>query len=171
MANIEGLEPAFDPFISKSTRAREAYFARFAPEMRRQVKHARLMVTGGFRTARGMADAITHEGVDLIGLARPLCLYPDAPAALLKGERLGFEPWEHRLRLGPGLLGPHSPIKLLRVINGLGSMFWFNEQLLRLGAGQNPDPKMGFFTAFIRTLLRDRRIAQARKQEEALRVV
>ena len=41
MANIEGLEPAFDPFVSKASRDREAYFARFVPEMRKQVSRAR----------------------------------------------------------------------------------------------------------------------------------
>jgi hypothetical protein len=67
------------------------------------------MVTGGFRTAQGMADAIANDGVDLIGLGRPLCLYPDAPASLLNGTLARFLPWEHHLRIGPGLLGPHSP--------------------------------------------------------------
>jgi hypothetical protein len=33
MANIEGLEPVLDPFVSKSKRERESYFARFAPEI------------------------------------------------------------------------------------------------------------------------------------------
>jgi len=70
MANINGVEPVFDPFTSKSTREREAFFARFAPEMRRHVKRAKLMVTGGFRTAQGMADAIVNDGVDLIAELR-----------------------------------------------------------------------------------------------------
>jgi hypothetical protein len=129
MANINGVEPVFDPFTSKSTREREAFFAQFAPEMRRHVKRAKLMVTGGFRTAQGMADAIANDGVDLIGLGRPLCLYPDAPASLLNGTLSRFVPWEHRLRIGPGLLGPHSPITIIKAINGFGSMTWFNEQL------------------------------------------
>jgi hypothetical protein len=119
------------------------------------------MVTGGFRSARGMADAIAHDGVDLIGLGRPLCLNPDAPAALLRGEPVSLEQPEGRLRLGPGLLGPRSPIKLLRAINGLGSMTWYNEQIIRLGAGQEPDPEMRFLPAFISMQRRDRRMAQA----------
>ena len=164
MANIEGLEPAFDPFVSKASRDREAYFARFAPEMRRHLKRAKLMVTGGFRTARGMADAIANDGVDLIGLGRPLCLDPDAPAALLRGESVSLEQPENRLRLGPGLLGPRSPIKLLRAINGLGSMTWYNEQIIRLGAGEKSDPEMRFLPAFIRMQKRDKRMAAALDQ-------
>jgi len=79
MANLEGIDAVYDPTISKSTPEREAFFARFAPEIRRHVKRAKLMVTGGFRSLKGMAEAITEDGVDLIGLSRPLCLYPDAP--------------------------------------------------------------------------------------------
>jgi 2,4-dienoyl-CoA reductase-like NADH-dependent reductase (Old Yellow Enzyme family) len=161
MANIEGVEPAFDPFVSKASRDREAYFARFAPEMRKHLKRTKLMVTGGFRTARGMADAIANDGVDLIGLGRPLCLDPNAPAALLRGVPVNLLQPEARLRLGSGLLGPQSPIKLLRAINGLGSMTWYNEQLIRLGAGLDPDPKMKFLPAFIRMQTRDKRMARA----------
>lgn len=159
MANIAGIEPAFDPFVSKASRDREAYFARFAPEMRRHLKRAKLMVTGGFRTVQGMADAITNDGVDVIGLGRPLCLYPEAPAALLKGKPVSLEQPESRLRLGPGLLGPRSPIKLLRAINGLGSMTWYNEQIIRLGAGLKPNPMMKFLPAFISMQKRDKRMA------------
>jgi hypothetical protein len=165
MANIEGVEPAFDPFVSKASRDREAYFARFAPEMRRHLKRAKLMITGGFRTARGMADAITNDGVDLIGLARPLCLYPEAPAALLKGEPASLQQPEGKLRLGPGLLGPQSPIKLLRAIYGLGSVTWYNEQIIRLGASLRPDPMMKFLPAFVSMQKRDKRMARGLDQE------
>jgi 2,4-dienoyl-CoA reductase-like NADH-dependent reductase (Old Yellow Enzyme family) len=122
MANIEGLEPAHDPFVSQASRNPEAYFARFAPEMRQRLKRAKLMVTGGFRTAQGMVDAIANDGIDMIALGRPLALDPAAPAALLQGEPVNLTQPDDRLRLGSGLLGPRSPIKLLRAINGLGSM-------------------------------------------------
>jgi 2,4-dienoyl-CoA reductase-like NADH-dependent reductase (Old Yellow Enzyme family) len=160
MANIQGLEPVFDPTLTKSTREREAFFARFAPEIRRHVKRAKLMVTGGFRTAQGMADAITHDGVDLIGIGRPLCVYPDAPAALLNGTLSGFESVEHHLRIGPGLLGPQSAITMIKAINGLGAMTWYNEQQLRMAEGLAPDPKMNFFMAFLRAYSRESRVAR-----------
>jgi hypothetical protein len=129
--------------------------------MRRNIKRAKLMVTGGFRTAQGMADAIATGGVDLIGLSRPLCLDPDAPAAVLRGTLTSLAAKENELRLGPSLLGPHSSIKLIWAINGLGSMTWFNAQMIRMSQGLPPDPKMGFIPAFIRMQMLDRRMARA----------
>jgi 2,4-dienoyl-CoA reductase-like NADH-dependent reductase (Old Yellow Enzyme family) len=161
MANIDGLEPAHDPFVSKASRNREAYFARFAPEMRQRLQRAKLMVTGGFRTSQGMVDAIANDGIDMIALGRPLALDPAAPASLLRGDPVNRAQPEHRLRLGPGLLGPKSPIKLVRAINGVGSMGWYNEQIIRLSAGLPPAPRMKFLPAFISMQKRDKRLAAA----------
>lgn len=158
MSNIAGTEERVEPTLSRASRDRESYFARFAPEIRARLKRTRLMVTGGFRTARGMADAIAQDGVDMVGLGRPLCLDPDAPSALLAGADLKLKQPE-TLRLGPGLLGPKSPVKLLRAINGLGSVTWYNEQILRLAAGGRPDPKLPFLPAFLRSQARDKHMA------------
>ena len=147
------------PLVSKASLARESYFASFGPEMRKHLKHAKMMVTGGFRSAQGMADAIANDGFAVVGLARPLCLAPDAPAALLRGDRVDLV--QPDLRFGPGLLGPKSPIKLLRTLTGAGSATWYNEQIMRLVAGHEPDPKLGFFGAFVSTQRRDARMARA----------
>ena len=47
-----------------STKQREAYFLDFAAQMRRTVATP-LMVTGGFRTLSGMAEAIGKDGISL----------------------------------------------------------------------------------------------------------
>lgn len=160
MTNMEGAgAPAHDPYSSKASRARESYFARFGPEMRKHLKRAKLMVTGGFCTAEGMASAITHDGFDLVGLARPLCLAPEAPAALLRGEAVSLSLPELRFGLGP--LGPKSPIKLIRTLTSAGGATWYNEQIMRLVAGKRPDPKLGFMRAFISAQRRDSRMARA----------
>jgi hypothetical protein len=65
------------------------------------------------------------------------------------------------LRFGPGLFGPKSPIKLIRTLTGAGSATWYNEQIMRLVAGRDPDPKLGFFGAFVSTQRRDARMAKA----------
>lgn len=147
------------PMVSKASQARESYFASFGPEMRKHLKQAKMMVTGGFRTAQGMADAIANDGFDLIGLARPLCVAPDAPAALLRGDPVDLT--QPDLRFGPGLFGPKSSIKLIRTLTSAGSATWYNEQIMRLVAGHDPDPKLGFLGAFVSSQRRDARMAKA----------
>ena len=62
-----------------STNRREAYFLDFVPRLR-DATDVPLMVTGGFRSRDAMEQAVTEDGVDMIGLARPTILDPDAPA-------------------------------------------------------------------------------------------
>lgn len=131
----------------ESTIAREAYFLEYAKDIRAAVKMP-LMVTGGFRTVAGMNAALGSGTMDVVGIARPLCVDPAIPARLLSGEAKETPAYEKTLRLGPGILGPHSPINLLKALNGWGQQGWFCLQLLRMGEGKNPDPKMGVFSAF-----------------------
>lgn len=43
------------------------------------------MVTGGFRSLEGMSNAI-KSGIELVGVARPLCIYPDFPNQMFAGK-------------------------------------------------------------------------------------
>jgi len=131
----------------ESTIAREAYFLEYAKDIRAAVKMP-LMVTGGFRTVAGMNAALASGTMDLVGIARPLCVDPAIPGKLLSGAAAETPAYEKTLRLGPGILGPHSPINMLKALNGWGQQGWFCLQILRMGEGKNPDPKMGVFTAF-----------------------
>lgn len=131
----------------ESTIAREAYFLEYAKDIRAAVKMP-LMVTGGFRTVAGMNAALGSGTMDVVGIARPLCVDPAIPAKLLSGAAKETPAYEKTLRLGPGILGPHSPINLLKALNGWGQQGWFCLQLLRMGEGKDPDPKMGVFSAF-----------------------
>jgi 2,4-dienoyl-CoA reductase-like NADH-dependent reductase (Old Yellow Enzyme family) len=149
MMKLEGAEPTFDPTITDSTRAREAYFQKFAPEIRKHIKRAKLMVTGGFRTAAGMQAAIAQDGVDLIGLGRPLCVDPAAPGKLLRGEIAALDRWEDQLRVGPGWLGPKSPFMLVKAINGFGAQSWYYEQLWHIAESGQANPKLGLLAALV----------------------
>ncbi len=110
-----------------STRAREAYFLAFAEKARAAVDTP-LVVTGGFRTARAMAQAIESGAVDMVGLARILAIEPDAPQRLLAGQ-----PTVHQVK--PITTG-------LRVIDRLGllEISWYTGQLRRIGRGEAPRP-------------------------------
>ncbi len=145
---IEGLEPVFEEQVRASTRAREAYFFDYAVAARRLARMP-LMVTGGFRTRAGMDEALSGGEVDLVGLGRPLCVDPDFPARILAGEIAAAPEVERRLRFGPGMLGPHSPIKLMKVLNGFAKIGWYYEQIYRLADGQDPDLALGGLRALL----------------------
>lgn len=148
MMGMDGMEKADTKGLPASTAAREAYFLDFAVEMRKRVTMP-LMVTGGFRTAAGMARAVSEDGVALVGLGRPLCVDPLGPQKLLAGAP-SLDRWEDRLRIGPGIFGPKSPIALVKAINGFGATYWYYQQLRRMAVGQAPDEKLGVLKALSR---------------------
>ncbi len=132
--------PAMTGLMKESTRQREAYFLEFAEKARDAVK-VPLMLTGGFRTLGGMAEAIASGAVDFVGLARPLALEVDLPARLLRGE----EP-RHQVR----------PIRTgIRLIDSSGLMetAWYSRQLRRIGSGRNPKPNESGLGAFAAGLI------------------
>lgn len=94
---------------------REAFFIEFAKVIRQDFPNIPLVVTGGFRTRRGMKLAISSGDCDLVGLARPAALNPMIPKdiifnaeipesnAILKTPQIA-PPWYTKL-LGVQLLG------------------------------------------------------------------
>ncbi|RCN41703.1 oxidoreductase, FAD/FMN-binding protein [Ancylostoma caninum] len=69
----------------ESTRRREAFFIEFAEKIRPVFIETVVYVTGGFRTAKGMVDAIRSGATDGIGLGRPITAEPDLPRKILIG--------------------------------------------------------------------------------------
>lgn len=117
----------FNQNIKESTRKREAYFLEFAEKARAAVKTP-LVVTGGFRTAEGMAQAIESGAVDMVGLARILAIEPNVPQRLLAGK---------------AALHQVKPIKTgIKAIDKLGllEVSWYTGQLKRIGHGKPPKP-------------------------------
>lgn len=114
--------------VKESTRLREAYFLDFAEKARAAVAIP-LAVTGGFRSAGGMAQAIQSGAVDMVGLARLLAMEPDAPNKLLAGEAPSYH-------VKPIITGIKAIDKL-----GLLEISWYTGQLKRMGRGQAPWPK------------------------------
>lgn len=124
------------PPARASTRAREAYFLDFARLMM-QGRTPPLMVTGGFRSAAAMIEAV-EAGVAVVGIARPICAELDGPAGLLAGDRGELARFEMRLlaeppappppEAGPGELPPMFSV-----------IAWFYQQLRRIGKGLAPE--------------------------------
>lgn len=67
-----------------STKKREAFFLEFAEKITPSLTKTRTYVTGGFKTAAAMADAL--NSVDGVGLARPVTLEPELPRQIISGE-------------------------------------------------------------------------------------
>lgn len=104
-----------------STQAREAYFLDFAKRLRPLV-NVPLMVTGGIRTRLTMENALSAGELDVIGLARPLCIDPTFASKLLTGEI-------ERLP---------SPEEAALADTGSTIAYYFN-QVRKLAAGEDAD--------------------------------
>lgn len=125
-----------------STRRREAYFLEFAEKARAAVT-VPLMLTGGFRTLGGMAEALRSGAVDLVGLARPMAIEPDLPRRLLAGEGPRYE------------VRPISTGLAAIDRTALMEVKWYTRQLHRIGDGAAPRPDESGLASFAKGLLED----------------
>lgn len=125
---------------SASTRAREAYFLEYAQKLRQKVKMP-LMLTGGFRSASAMNQAIESGACDLIGMARPLIVEPELPLRLLRGEA-------ERATYPDAHVQP-------KLLNDMLQVLWYGRQIQRLAEGKAPETDLNAW----RTLTREGRRA------------
>lgn len=139
---MTGLPQAASKKVPKkaSTREREAYFLDYATQVRQHVG-CPLMVTGGFRSAEGMAQAVESGEVDVVGLARSLALEPDVPARILAGDA-------YQSQVKPVQTG-------IKAIDSMGVMetLFYARQIKRIGKGQNPKPNESPMLAFLRSMI------------------
>nr|WP_315197151.1 NADH:flavin oxidoreductase/NADH oxidase family protein [uncultured Aquabacterium sp.] len=135
MTGVKG-KPKGEP-VKESTQQREAYFLVFAEKARAAVKTP-LVVTGGFRSLEGMADAITSGAVDFVGIARALAIEPDVPNRLLAGQ----QPRQQVRPLKTGI----PPIDRM----GLMEITWYTGQLKRIGRGEAPKPNESPLWVFVK---------------------
>ncbi|MFN3231838.1 MAG: NADH:flavin oxidoreductase/NADH oxidase family protein [Alphaproteobacteria bacterium] len=128
-----------DP-LKETTKAREAYFVDYAKAIRPAASMP-LMVTGGFRSREVMEAALNEGGIDVIGLARPLCGDPDSPAKLLAGEIDTLPAYENELLVGEEDAPALSPVQRA-MLQGHGQQGWFCMKIIEMGEGNDPDLEM-----------------------------
>lgn len=116
-----------DPSLKASTRQREAYFLDYAHRVRAGLPSLPLMLTGGFRTAEAMNDAVASGAIDVVGLGRPLTVEPDVPGHLLDGSVTASA-------VRPRRSG-------LRLIDSLTELTAYTVQMWRMAAGVEPAPR------------------------------
>jgi len=158
MMGLEGLEPVFEGDVRDSTRAREAYFMAYAERILEATRMP-IMVTGGFRSRAAMDEAL-EAGVAMIGIARPLCVDPDAPNRLLAGDLDTLPAYETSIRLGPGWFGPNSTNDTLKAANGFASMAFFYRNILRMADGEKTRERMNPLIALVKHQLQELRDAK-----------
>ena len=83
------------------------------------------MLTGGFRTARAMADAVASGAVDVVGIARPLCTEPDLCACILDGSADAAREIDIRTNV--------------KLFDDMLQSFWHNHQMKRMAHGLDPN--------------------------------
>lgn len=127
--------------VKESTKKREAYFLVFAEKLRK-ITDVPITVTGGFRSAETMQAAINSGATDLVGLARPMMLFPDLPnqAMLNSGYVANFKE-------------PTTGLKLVDETAML-SLTWYEEQIHRMGKLKQPNPNLNAWICVVQTYLR-----------------
>ncbi|WP_040405903.1 NADH:flavin oxidoreductase/NADH oxidase family protein [Amycolatopsis nigrescens] len=124
----------------ESTVRREAYFLDYAAKARK-VSDVALMVTGGFSTAEGMAEALRSGALDVIGLGRPLTVDPGLPARLLAGADIRAE-----------RLCPRTGIRLA---DSWLEIQWHTQQMHRVAAGKPVELGRGAIRSLVHAGLSD----------------
>jgi 2,4-dienoyl-CoA reductase-like NADH-dependent reductase (Old Yellow Enzyme family) len=134
-ANIE-VGPAYRAGDGSGA-TREAYFLRFA-EQARSVALMPLMVTGGFRTLVGMNSAIASGAVDVVGLARPLAVQPDACNDLVNGIEMN------------GVAKPRRTG--LKMLDTIVEVQWYASQIALMGSGIRTNPSLSYRSQVVKAL-------------------
>ncbi len=126
----------------KSTLEREAFFMDYI-EKARKITKTPLMLTGGFRTQKGMETALETNSLDVIGLGRPFVLFPKLPADIFKSRRSDFNVEFKKTNS--------------KMVNAALNLIWYAAQMKRMGKGLEPDTNLngwGVFMAYAFGIMR-----------------
>ncbi|KAK7421202.1 hypothetical protein QQX98_002332 [Neonectria punicea] len=120
---------------SDRSKAREAFFLDFAKAIRGEFPELPLLVTGGFRSREVMANALSSDSLDLIGIARPAVLNPLLP----KNTILNPEIKDQNARAYARSIEPSWLFKLIgNVVIGAGvETAWYGSMIAKIPAWQD----------------------------------
>lgn len=128
-----------------SSQKREAYFLDYAHKARAVTKTP-LIITGGFRSATAMSDALNSGELDFVGVARPLTLVPDLPNKIQNGTYKTVELTP--IRTGIAKIDSSSMGSILE-------MGWYMYQMERIGLGKKPKSSTSAWHILARTILQN----------------
>ena len=138
--------------VKETTKKREAYFIDYAKKAQKLISTP-LVVTGGFRSQKGMEEAVANGEIDMVGIARPFALVPDLANRIFNGnyETVHAKP----IRTG---------IKLIDKSASLLEIGWYEQQLARIGKSKSPNPDHNVWISLIQNLLANGRSVFLRRR-------
>lgn len=117
-----------NPEMFQSVKGETVFFLDYAEQLMRGVGIP-IVVTGGFRTLESMEKALEQKSTSMIGLARPLALYPDLPRKMISGETVEVD-----------LPRLTTRIKFLdKRIGGLMAISYYEQQMKNIAEGKPVD--------------------------------
>ena len=131
--------------VKETTKKREAYFIDYAKKAQELIATP-IVVTGGFRTQKGMEEAIANGEIDMVGIARPFALVPDLANRIFNGS---YET-VHAKRIRTGIKRIDKSASLLEI-------GWYEQQLARMGKSKSPNPDHNVWISLIQNLLENGR--------------
>lgn len=133
-----GGSPAADEQAVTRGSPREAFFLEFAQAVRQKFPDVVLIVTGGFRTRRGMEAALKSNSCDLVGLGRPAAAIPHLPKDLILNDEVSDEDAHMNFaKVKVPWLAKMIPLKLV----GMGvESSYYGSQIRVMGNGEKPKP-------------------------------
>lgn len=138
----------------ESTKKREAYFLEYAEKIKSQIETP-LVVTGGFRSAAGIQEALSTGAIDMAGVARPFAV--DA--------RFG-----KHVAGNPAYVSTVQPITSgIKRIDKMAIMeiSWYTMQIERLSKGKAPQKKADGVWPAIKVMYRFWKNGKAMKRVRA----
>ncbi|MGE7717699.1 NADH:flavin oxidoreductase/NADH oxidase family protein [Priestia megaterium] len=132
----------FEGNVRESTKQREAYFLDYAQKARSLV-NAPLVVTGGFRSEKGMVEAIESGAVDMVGIGKAFALNPDLPNQIFNGtyKTVNIKPIKTGIK------------NLDKKISSMLEIAWYEQQFARMSKGKNPNPNHNIWITILKTIL------------------
>lgn len=124
--------------VKESTQKRGAYFLDYA-EKASKLLSIPLVVTGGFRSAQAMNEALDSGATDMIGIARPLAVDPALPNKLMADN-------QHKIELKTLTTG-FAKLDFMSMLD----LTWYEHQLDRIGRGKGPKPNLSPWRSVLRT--------------------
>ncbi|KAM7203115.1 NADPH dehydrogenase [Rhypophila sp. PSN 637] len=129
------------PAASESSQKREAFFQTYCAAIRPTLSSSEhetpLMLTGGFRTRKGMETALSIKDCDMVGIGRPAVINPHLPVnTILNTEVADNDAIAYAKKVPiPGWFGSIARKILPRVIGAGYETTWYVERIKDGGFG------------------------------------